>query len=83
VERKRIERHGGIVEAFKDEDGSDFGPKRVWNGEMTAPGLAMSRSIGDGYAHQFGVSSVPDVWNIRVCPEDRFIVIASDGVFEF
>lgn len=51
VERKRIERHGGIVEAFKDEDGLDFGPKRVWNGEMTAPGLAMSRSIGDGYAH--------------------------------
>lgn len=37
-EKERIERFGGFVSALKDEDGSDFGPNRVWNMSMTAPG---------------------------------------------
>ena len=61
AERERIEAHGGFVMAQKDEDGSDFGPSRVWNQEMTAPGQAMSRSVGDGLAHSLGVSAKPDL----------------------
>lgn len=82
-ERKRIQKAGGVVMALKDDDGSDFGPNRVWNREMTAPGLAMSRSIGDKFAHGLGVIATPDTKNIALCPEDKFVVLCSDGVFEF
>ena len=82
-EKKRIEKAGGVVMTLKDDDGSDFGPARVWNKEMTAPGLAMSRSIGDSYAHSFGVIATPDHKQIELNSDDKFIFLASDGVFEF
>ena len=41
------------------------------------------RSIGDYVAKKVGVCAEPEilVWNIS--PDDKFAVIASDGVFEF
>ena len=62
------------------------------------PGLAMSRSLGDGLAHSIGVSWEPgkyiqpsfrfivtfiEVKQLNLEPADKFIVIASDGVWEF
>ena len=47
------------------------------------PGLAMSRSLGDQVAHSVGVSSVPEVKSFLVGVDDKFVVIGSDGVFEF
>jgi len=47
------------------------------------PGLAMSRSLGDTIAHEVGVVSIPEVKSFLVGIEDKFIVIGSDGVFEF
>jgi serine/threonine protein phosphatase PrpC len=47
------------------------------------PGLAMSRSIGDMIAHTIGVSSDPEVTRFDLSSRDKFIVIASDGVFEY
>jgi serine/threonine protein phosphatase PrpC len=47
------------------------------------PGLAMSRSLGDLLAHTVGVSSLPEVISYQVGIDDKFIVIGSDGVFEF
>lgn len=47
------------------------------------PGLAMSRSLGDQVAHSVGVSSVPDVKEFYLSREDKFVVIATDGVWEF
>lgn len=46
-EYERITRYGGRVEAYKDEYGQDFGPKRIWLKNENLPGLAMSRSFGD------------------------------------
>lgn len=46
-ETARITKYGGRVEAYKDEYGNDFGPKRVWLQYENLPGLAMSRSFGD------------------------------------
>jgi serine/threonine protein phosphatase PrpC len=43
----------------------------------------MSRSLGDQIAHSIGVSSVPEVLEFTLTKEDKFIVIASDGVWEF
>lgn len=43
----------------------------------------MSRSLGDRVAHSVGVSSAPEVMEFHLKREDKFIVIASDGVWEF
>lgn len=43
----------------------------------------MSRSIGDYLSHSVGVSELPEVTRFNLCPEHKFIVIASDGVWEF
>ena len=43
----------------------------------------MSRSIGDAIAHMVGVSTDPEVIRFELTIEDRFIVIGSDGVWEF
>ena len=43
----------------------------------------MSRSIGDYVAHSVGVSPNPEVVRFELQPDDKFIVIASDGVWEF
>ena len=83
AETERIEATGGVVMALKDADGSDFGPKRVWNKQMTAPGLAMSRSIGDTMGTPLGVIAKPDIVKKTLDGEDAFVLICSDGVFEF
>jgi serine/threonine protein phosphatase PrpC len=43
----------------------------------------MSRSIGDYLAHSVGVDIHPEVMRFELTPEDKFIIIASDGVWEF
>ena len=43
----------------------------------------MSRSLGDKIAHSVGVSSVPEVLEHMLGIDDKFVVIASDGVWEF
>jgi serine/threonine protein phosphatase PrpC len=45
--------------------------------------LNMSRSLGDILANSVGVSNVPDVKEYAIQPDDLFIVIASDGIWEF
>jgi len=55
----------------------------VWLPDQDLPGLAMSRSLGDRVAHSVGVSSVPEVKEFYLGRDDKFIVIASDGVWEF
>lgn len=47
------------------------------------PGLAMSRSFGDYVASQVGVIPEPEVLHFDVTTKDRFLAIASDGVWEF
>ena len=43
----------------------------------------MSRSLGDHIAHTVGVSAVPEVQTFILGTEDKFVIIGSDGVFEF
>lgn len=82
-EKRRIERSGGVVAKLPDLPFEEAGPFRVWNQEITGPGLAMSRSLGDGAAHILGVSSVPTIDVTPLCKDCRYICWASDGVFEF
>lgn len=82
-EKERILACGGRVFAVEYDDGVD-GPPRVWLGHMDIPGLAMSRSLGDVVAHSAGVISEPEFTEYNLNPEtDRFLVVATDGLWEF
>ena len=55
----------------------------MWVNKVNSPGLAMSRSIGDGVAHSVGCSCEPDITLTQLTPNDRIILLASDGIWEF
>lgn len=82
-EHKRIIEAGGRVEPYYDAVGAPLGPYRVWLASDDLPGLAMSRSIGDTVAASVGVTCEPEMIHIVLEPQDKFIILASDGVWEF
>jgi len=81
-ERKRIQEVGGRVFSVKFDDGID-GPARVWLSYADLPGLAMSRSLGDTIAKEAGVVSKADLFEVDLTAEHRFMVVATDGLWEF
>ena len=82
AEQARIERKGGRVFAPQYDDGIP-GPARVWLADADLPGLAMSRSLGDTVAKQAGVVSTPECFSRRLVAEDRLLILATDGLWEF
>lgn len=87
-EKARIEDFGGRVGPMLDEEGKGVGPARVWFKAEDAPGLAMSRSLGDSMAARLGVIALPgkhyiELMSVYLSSEDAFVVVASDGVWEF
>jgi serine/threonine protein phosphatase PrpC len=83
AERTRIVNNGGRVQRMVAANGQEVGPARVWLRTSWIPGLAMSRVIGDTVAHSVGVVAEPEVSTHELDDKDRFLVVASDGVFEF
>ena len=82
-EKERIIKNGGKVESYIDDYGNFVGPERVWMKNGEGPGLAMSRSFGDEIAHKVGVIVNPEIFDYHFVEEDKFIIIASDGLWEF
>jgi serine/threonine protein phosphatase PrpC len=85
-EYKRILAAGGTVSRMINTEKNDeeIGPYRVWDKiQDKGPGLAMSRSIGDGQAKNLGVLNEPDIFEYVLNEGDKFIVCASDGVWEY
>jgi serine/threonine protein phosphatase PrpC len=82
-ESKRILNRGGEISPMKDTEGNYIGPERVWIKNEEYPGLAMSRSFGDRVAHSVGVIVEPEIKEYYFKDEDMFIVLGSDGLFEF
>ena len=81
-ESKRIIQNGGEISQF-EEDGEKSGPFRVWKKGEVYPGIAMSRSIGDFIASTLGVVPEPKFIEDKIDKDTKFIVAASDGVWEF
>ena len=81
-ESKRIIQNGGEISQF-EEDGEKSGPFRVWKKGEVYPGIAMSRSIGDLIASTLGVIPEPKFLEEKVDKDTKFMVVASDGVWEF
>ena len=81
-EAKRIYENNGRIQPFT-EDGEFVGPQRVWIKEEEVPGLAMTRSFGDRVAATVGVMSEPEIKEFDFDENDKFMIIASDGIWEF
>lgn len=81
-ERDRIELSGGTV-AYLQDNGQNVGPARVWDsGACEKPGLATSRTLGDGCARLLGVIPDPVVTTRQLQNEDKFLLIATDGLWD-
>lgn len=71
------------VPGLRAMPGAFYGPKRVWLKNKQVPGLAMTRSIGDMAASTVGVLARPEIFTFpNLSPNDKFIVIASDGLWD-
>jgi serine/threonine protein phosphatase PrpC len=77
-EKARILKAGGCV-AFDGHRNY-----RVFAKGKQYPGLNMSRCLGHTLGHkEAGMSSEPDVVERKLTPEDRVLLLCSDGVWEF
>jgi serine/threonine protein phosphatase PrpC len=81
-EKQRILKANGWVEKY-NQNGLLLGPFRVFVKNEYYPGLAMSRSIGDFIAGSVGVISEPEITEFIITDCSKFLVLGSDGVFEF
>ncbi|KAL6990018.1 protein-serine,threonine phosphatase [Sarracenia purpurea var. burkii] len=80
-EIERIKQSKGRISSSHDEPGV----YRVWlpNEEtLRGPGLAISRALGDYYIKGFGLISEPEVTKRKVTCRDRFIILATDGIWD-
>ena len=82
-EKKRIYKMGGVVEQMTDMNGMKAGPPRVWGVGKSYPGLAMSRSLGDFKGKKYGIISLPEIIEVNLDENVKYIVACSDGVWEF
>lgn len=77
-ESERILSSGGIVKRLPDDI-----PYRVFAQNSDGPGLSVSRAIGDSTAHTLGVVATPEISELRITEEMEYLIICSDGVWEF
>lgn len=81
-EKERIENeYGGYVSPGNSNTGI---PARVWSSvDKRDLGLAMSRSLGDLSLKKSGVIATPVVSSYKLHGDEEFLVIASDGLWEY
>jgi cGMP-dependent protein kinase len=84
---EQIEGNEPIHENWGAESGDQIDevgdPPRVWDESLERPGCAFTRSLGDSVAEACGVCSEPEILAWKISSFDRYVIIASDGVFEF
>lgn len=80
-ELRRIEDADGRVLQVTSGRGAP-GPFRIFLQTGWVPGLSTSRAFGDAIARRVGVISKPDVRVVDLSPADRWLVLATDGVWE-
>ncbi|CAE8636129.1 unnamed protein product, partial [Polarella glacialis] len=82
-ERARVEASGGEVRSkVCGPDG--WTVHRIFVQGQDYPGLAMSRSLGDQSVKHLGVIATPEIYELDVdLAEQPFVLLASDGIWEF
>ena len=84
VEQARIESKGGYVRPERVDPDGEFVPARMYEVQgkpWIGPGLCISRALGDLNALRCGLIPTPEVYSHTVRDEDKFIILASDGVW--
>jgi len=82
-ERRRLEQSGACVWPMRGPDGEDIGVERVWDSPLRIkPGLAVSRSLGDGAGRRLGVIADPVITQHTLQEDDRFVIIGTDGLWD-
>jgi CRP-like cAMP-binding protein/serine/threonine protein phosphatase PrpC len=76
-----IHENWGLNLGEEIDDSGD--PPRIWAQDGDYPGTAFTRSIGDSVSERLGVFADPEMGREQLTAQDKFIVVASDGVFEF
>ena len=90
AEQERLEAAGSWVRPEIRDEG-EFEPARLYVNKGAhprdkprgGPGLCVSRVLGDLNAVKAGVIPTPEIMLREVVPEDEYLIIASDGVWEF
>eukprot|EP00937_MAST-01D_sp_MAST-1D-sp2_P003932 g3932.t1 len=72
--------HPSIVPAGPNGAPCYMGPSRVWDSQGIH-GLAMARSLGDTHLAPFVVAE-PEVTHKKLDRDDKFIIVASDGLWD-
>lgn len=79
-EKTRILEMGGMIDTMYYR-GEPVGPMRVWDQDR-ASGVAMTRAMGDTQKKRVGLISEPEVHRIDLNPNDKFIIVGSDGLWD-
>ena len=82
-ELRIIKKYNGKIHPYKNKKGEFIGPKRIWLPNHEGCGIMVSRSIGDQIAATVGVVCEPEVLFFPHKVEDKFIILASDGLWEY
>eukprot|EP01066_Platyproteum_vivax_P002183 Platyproteum_vivax@DN12673_c0_g1_i5.p2 len=95
-EAGRLSAAGGLVQVTRTvlPSGKSLVVSRLGHPVTGLPGIAMSRSLGDLYARQFGLISDPEVtqftlhsrarrWPPRTQEFSKVLLMASDGLWDF
>ncbi|KAI3956968.1 hypothetical protein MKX01_001002 [Papaver californicum] len=77
-EAERITKSKGRIFALVNEAHIE----RVWLPNQYYPGLAMARAFGNFDLKEYGVIAVPQISLHRLNSNDKFVVLASDGVWD-
>lgn len=62
---------------------SEPNTQRVWLPSEDTPGLAVARAFGDFTMKSYGIISNPELTFPRLTNQDKFLIIASDGVISW
>lgn len=81
-EKRRLLKFRARIGSDVTPHGHPDGPLRVWVKNEAFPGLAMTRVLGDWSASQAGVISEPEIVTRLLNSEDKFVLAATDGVWE-
>ncbi|KAJ8424617.1 hypothetical protein Cgig2_000540 [Carnegiea gigantea] len=77
-EAERVKRCNGRVFSLTEEPAV----LRLWLPDEDCPGLAMTRAFGDFCLKDCGLISIPQVFYRKLSPQDEFVVLATDGVWD-
>lgn len=77
-EATRIKLQGGEIRT-----GGENSPSRFYQRGTNLPGLLVSRTLGNTRFQPYGLSYEPELVEIAISPSIRYVVVATDGVWEY